>query len=91
MSGIRLLALVAGVIFLGGGLSALLGALDILPAGAVAEQRPGAQLRHRAAAAVQIRAGAVAAPTVGIYQLDGIVRRAPSLQQTADALEGASA
>jgi hypothetical protein len=40
MSGIRLLALVVGVIFLGGGLSALLGALDLLPAGAVAGQRP---------------------------------------------------
>ena len=59
--------------------------------GAVPEQLPAAQLSNRTAAAIQIRAGAVAAPTVGIYQLDGIVRRAPSLQQTADALEGASA
>ena len=46
---------------------------------------------NRTTAAIQIRAGAVDVSPVGIYQLDGIVRRAPSLQQTADALEGASA
>ena len=59
--------------------------------GSVSEFVPAARLSNRTTAAIQIRAGAVDVSPVGIYQLDGIVRRAPSLQQTADALEGASA
>ena len=37
-----------------------------------------------------VRHEAVTIPCVGIYQLDAIVRRAPSLQLTADARQGAS-
>jgi NADH-quinone oxidoreductase subunit G len=45
-------------------------------------------LSNASHAAVQL-SGAVPAPHVApIYQLDGLVRRAPSLQSTADALVG---
>jgi NADH-quinone oxidoreductase subunit G len=49
---------------------------------------PAERLSNRTTAAVgAMRADAAVAP-VGIYQLDGIVRRAPALQMTADAHEG---
>ena len=48
----------------------------------------GEQLNNFTAAPVQMMHHTdVTIPTVGIYQLDAIVRRAPSLQQTADACE----
>jgi NADH-quinone oxidoreductase subunit G len=46
---------------------------------------------HTSAPMAGVAPAQVAVPTVGIYQLDGIVRRAPSLQMTADAREGAAA
>lgn len=52
---------------------------------------PENRLSNRASARADVRAHAGSVPYVGIYQLDGIVRRAPSLQLTADAREGASA
>ena len=52
---------------------------------------PAERLSNRTSAAATVPAGAAAVPAVGIYQLDGIVRRAPSLQLTADAREGAPA
>jgi NADH-quinone oxidoreductase subunit G len=58
-----------------------------LPAARVAADR----LSNRTSAASGAAGGAASVPTVGIYQLDGIVRRAPSLQMTADAREGAAA
>jgi len=57
---------------------------------APAEIAVGALSNHTSAHA-SVPAGAVSVPPVGIYQLDGIVRRAPSLQLTADAREGAAA
>ena len=52
---------------------------------------PADRLNNTTAASAQPRGVVADVPYVGIYQLDGIVRRAPSLQQTADAREGASA
>ena len=52
---------------------------------------PENRLSNRTSARADVRAHAGSVPYVGIYQLDGIVRRAPSLQLTADAREGASA
>ncbi|MBE2261273.1 MAG: NADH-quinone oxidoreductase subunit G [Burkholderiaceae bacterium] len=49
------------------------------------------RLSNRTLMTVQVPSGAATVPVVGIYQLDGIVRRAPSLQLTADAREGAAA
>ena len=57
----------------------------------VTDRVPGNRLSNRASARADVRAHAGSVPYVGIYQLDGIVRRAPSLQLTADAREGASA
>ena len=59
--------------------------------GAVPERMPAERLSNRTTARVDVRTHAVTLPYVGIYQLDGIVRRAPSLQLTADAREGAPA
>jgi len=52
---------------------------------------PAERLSNRTSAPIGGARGAAAVPTVGIYQLDGIVRRAPSLQMTADGREGAAA
>ncbi|MFT3780047.1 MAG: NADH-quinone oxidoreductase subunit NuoG [Ottowia sp.] len=49
------------------------------------------RLNNHTSAAISVPAGAADVSVVGIYQLDGIVRRAPSLQMTADAREGAPA
>jgi len=49
------------------------------------------RLNNRTAAAPAASADAAQVAPVGIYQLDGIVRRAPSLQQTADGRQGAAA
>ena len=49
------------------------------------------RLSNQTGAAVRVVSGPVDLKPVGIYQLDGIVRRAPSLQMTADAREGAVA
>ena len=54
-------------------------------------QVPPSRLSNGTSAAPRVQTQSVDLPTVGIYQLDGIVRRAPSLQQTADAREGAVA
>ena len=48
------------------------------------------RLSNQTGAGIQLRSEAVALAPVNIYQLDGIVRRAPSLQETADARQGAS-
>ncbi|GKT00050.1 NADH-quinone oxidoreductase subunit NuoG [Acidovorax sp. SUPP3434] len=49
-------------------------------------QLPADRLSNSTRAAIAVPAGAAAAPVVAsIYQLDGLVRRAPSLQLTADA------
>jgi len=66
-------------------------------AGADAAQLPADKLGNSTQAAIDLSAAPVQAPAVaGIYQLDGLVRRATSLQLTADArqatqLEGAGA
>ena len=52
---------------------------------------PADRLSNQTSAEVAGQAGSVSVPVVGIYQLDGIVRRAPALQQTADAREGGAA
>ena len=57
----------------------------------VTDRVPENRLSNRASARADVRAHAGSVPYVGIYQLDGIVRRAPSLQLTVDAREGASA
>ena len=57
----------------------------------VTDRVPDSRLSNRTSARADVRAHAGSVPYVGIYQLDGIVRRAPSLQLTADAREGASA
>ena len=57
----------------------------------VTDRVPENRLSNRTSARADVRAHAGSVPYVGIYQLDGIVRRAPSLQLTADAREGASA
>ena len=59
--------------------------------GAAVDRVPATRLSNRTGARAQVRTQSVSVPVVGIYQLDGIVRRAPALQQTADAREGASA
>jgi NADH-quinone oxidoreductase subunit G len=56
---------------------------------AAATQRP-ANLSNATQAAIQLAAPAAEPVSACIYQLDGLVRRAPSLQATADAREGAS-
>ena len=48
------------------------------------------RLSNQTGAGIQLRSEAVALAPVNIYQLDGIVRRAPSLQETTDARQGAS-
>ena len=57
----------------------------------VTDRVPENRLSNRTSARADVRAHAGSVPYVGIYQLDGIVRRAPSLQLTADAREGAAA
>ena len=57
----------------------------------VTDRVPENRLSNRTSARADVRAHAGSVPYVGIYQLDGIARRAPSLQLTADAREGASA
>ena len=57
----------------------------------VTDRVPESRLSNRTSARADVRAHSGCVPYVGIYQLDGIVRRAPSLQLTADAREGASA
>ena len=59
--------------------------------GTVIEAVAPASLSNRTTASVDATASPVTLAPVGIYQLDGIVRRAPSLQLTADAREGAAA
>lgn len=59
--------------------------------GAAQDWVPADRLNNTTTASAQPRGVIADVPYVGIYQLDGIVRRAPSLQQTADAREGASA
>jgi NADH-quinone oxidoreductase subunit G len=61
-----------------------------------ATQLGAEQLSNATGAAITVARGPAAAPVVAsIYQLDGLVRRAPALQQTADARrareEGAAA
>ena len=51
----------------------------------------GERLSNRTSAPIEVRPQPVALQPVGIYQLDGIVRRALSLQMTADARQGAGA
>lgn len=59
---------------------------DVLAAAAGGVSQLGAELNNRTAAAAAVVQGAVAEPVVAsIYQLDSIVRRATSLQLTADA------
>ena len=58
---------------------------DKVQAGQVAPER----LSNRTGAAIDASAAPVALKPVGIYALDPIVRRAPSLQQTADGRAGA--
>ncbi|RYG07937.1 MAG: NADH-quinone oxidoreductase subunit G, partial [Burkholderiales bacterium] len=63
---------------------------------AQATQVQGDALGNATSAAVDLTPGAGTPVTASIYQLDGIVRRAPSLQATADArraapVEGAAA
>ncbi len=57
---------------------------------AAATAKP-ANLSNATQAAINVAAPAAAPVVASIYQLDGLVRRAPSLQLTADAREGASA
>ena len=57
----------------------------------VTDRVPESRLSNRTSARADVRAHSGCVPYVGIYQLDGIVRRAPSLQLTADAREGAAA
>ena len=57
----------------------------------VTDRVPENRLSNRTSARADVRAHAGWVPYVGMYQLDGIVRRAPSLQLTADAREGAAA
>jgi len=57
---------------------------------AVATAKP-AQLSNATQAAISLAAPAAEPVVASIYQLDGLVRRAPSLQLTADAREGVSA
>lgn len=50
------------------------------------EQLTSQQLSNATKAAIDVAHGPAAAPVVAsIYQLDGLVRRAPALQLTADA------
>jgi NADH-quinone oxidoreductase subunit G len=57
--------------------------------GAGVTQIAPAHLSNRTGAAINVSVGPVALAPVGIYALDPIVRRAPSLQKTADARAGA--
>ena len=59
--------------------------------GAVTEFVAAERLSNRTQAPISVAATPVDLAPVGIYQLDGLVRRAPSLQQTTDAREGAPA
>jgi NADH-quinone oxidoreductase subunit G len=51
----------------------------------------GERLSNRTSAPIEVQPQPVALQPVGIYQLDGIVRRALSLQMTTDARQGAAA
>ncbi len=53
--------------------------------GAVPEFVPAARLGNSSTAAIDLTPATVAPVSAAIYQLDGLVRRAPSLQLTADA------
>ncbi|MDO8318016.1 molybdopterin-dependent oxidoreductase, partial [Rhodoferax sp.] len=55
-----------------------------LTVGETAQVSPD-RLSNRTTAAINLASHAGAPVVAGIYQLDGIVRRAPALQQTADA------
>jgi hypothetical protein len=57
----------------------------------VAEFVAAERLDNRTRAAIDVTARPVTLAPVGIYQLDGLVRRAPSLQGTTDGREGAAA
>jgi NADH-quinone oxidoreductase subunit G len=59
--------------------------------GTVAEFVAAERLDNRTRAAIDVTARPVTLAPVGIYQLDGLVRRAPSLQGTTDGREGAAA
>ncbi|MBN9405313.1 MAG: NADH-quinone oxidoreductase subunit G [Burkholderiales bacterium] len=59
--------------------------------GTVLEFIPPERLDNRTQAAIDLTARPAALAPVGIYQLDGLVRRAPSLQGTTDGREGAAA
>jgi len=65
-------------------LAAALGAKDVA-------QIDPARLDNRTRAPIRLDEAPVALAPVGIYQLDGLVRRAASLQLTTDAREGAAA
>ncbi|HMN22016.1 MAG TPA: NADH-quinone oxidoreductase subunit NuoG [Ottowia sp.] len=65
-------------------LAAALGAQDVA-------MIPPERLDNRTEAPIRLDAGAVALAPIGIYQLDGLVRRAPALQLTTDAREGSAA
>jgi len=49
------------------------------------------RLSNRTDAAIELASGPVALAPIGIYQLDGLVRRAPSLQATTDGRTGVAA
>ena len=51
---------------------------------------PAARLNNSTTATIDLSPATVAPAVAAIYQLDGLVRRAPSLQQTADARRAAS-
>ncbi len=59
--------------------------------GAEAAQVPAARLDNTSDAAIQLTTGEAAPCVASIYQLDGLVRRATSLQLTADARQAAPA
>ena len=59
--------------------------------GSVTEFVTAEHLSNRTQAPINVAAAPVDLAPVGIYQLDGLVRRAPSLQQTTDAREGSPA
>ena len=53
-----------------------------------AEMVLSGRLSNRTSAPIEVESRTVTLPIVGIYELDGIVRRAPSLQLTVDARRG---
>jgi NADH-quinone oxidoreductase subunit G len=68
----------------------LAAALGVADAKAV-DRVPAERLDNRTAAPIRLDAGAVTLAPIGIYQLDGLVRRSSSLQLTTDGREGSAA